>query len=88
MPLARALCEELGSENVIASDVSEQRFDFPCEYQKLDVTDESTYMKLVKGKKVNYIVHLAGILSALGERNPDLAVDVNVLGVINAIRAA
>ena len=45
-------------------------------------------MKMVKDNKVNYIVHMAGILSALGEKNPDLAVDVNVTGVVNAIRAA
>ena len=45
-------------------------------------------MRMVKSHKVNYIVHLAGILSALGEKNPDLAVDVNVNGVINAVRAA
>ena len=45
-------------------------------------------MKLVRKHKVTYIVHLAGILSALGERNPDLAVDVNVLGMINGMRAA
>ena len=27
---------------------------------------------------INYIVHMAGILSSLGERYPDLAIDVNV----------
>ena len=52
------------------------------------MTDERNYMRLVKSHKINYIVHLAGILSALGEKNPDLAVDVNVIGVINALRAA
>lgn len=31
---------------------------------------------------------MAGILSALGEKHPDLAVDVNIVGVINALRAA
>lgn len=45
-------------------------------------------MQMVKSNKVNYIVHLAGILSALGEQKPDLAVDVNVIGVVNAMRAA
>ena len=44
--------------------------------------------KLVKDNKVNYIVHLAGILSALGEKNPDLAIDVNVFGAVNALRVA
>ena len=52
------------------------------------MTCADSYMRLVRDNKVNYIVHLAGILSALGERFPDLAVDVNVTGVINAIRAA
>ena len=88
VPLVHALCDEVGAENVIASDLSEQRFDFPCEYQQLDVTDEDGYREIVEETGSNYIVHLAGILSALGEKKPDLAVDVNVLGVINALRAA
>lgn len=37
---------------------------------------------------MDYIVHLAGILSALGEKHPDLAIDVNVYGVVNALRIA
>ena len=43
---------------------------------------------MVKDNKVDYIVHMAGILSALGEINPDLAIDVNVNGVTNALRIA
>ena len=88
VPLVRALCKELGDENVIASDVAEQKFDFPCRYEKLDVCDGDRYKSLVKDNKINYIVHLAGILSALGERKPDLAIDVNVLGVVNVMRIA
>jgi nucleoside-diphosphate-sugar epimerase len=54
----------------------------------LDVFDEVNYRKLVVENKINYMVHLAGILSASGEKNPDLAIDVNVIGVINALRIA
>ena len=50
--------------------------------------NDSKYRQLVKDNKVNYIVHLAGILSASGEKNPDLAIDVNVIGAINALRIA
>jgi threonine 3-dehydrogenase len=50
--------------------------------------DAQHYDYLVKEHKVDYIVHLAGILSALGERNPDLAIDVNVYGAVNALKIA
>lgn len=54
----------------------------------MDVCDEKSYRHLVETNKINYIVHLAGILSALGERFPDLAIDVNVFGAVNAFRIA
>ena len=38
--------------------------------------------------KIDYIVHLAAILSALGERFPDRATSVNVNGCINALNIA
>lgn len=59
-----------------------------CRYEKLDVFDEKNYRKLVEDNGINYIVHMAGILSALGEREPDLAIDVNVYGAVNALRIA
>ena len=86
VPLVRALCEELGSDNVVATDVTDQRFDFPCKYEKLDVCDTNRYEQLLKENDINYMVHMAGILSALGEQKPDLAIDVNIFGVVNALR--
>lgn len=73
---------------MIATDLAEQKFDFPCHYESLDVFDAVNYERIVKDNKINYIVHLAGILSALGERNPDLALDVNVIGCVNVMRIA
>ena len=88
VPLTRALCKELGPENVIAADKMDQKFDFPCKFEKLDVFDEPNYRRLVNDNQINYLCHLAGILSASGEKNPDLAIDVNVIGATNALRIA
>lgn len=88
VPLVRALCQEVGQDNVLATDMGEQLFDFDCKYETLDITDSDRYNKLVKDNKIDYIVHLAGILSALGERNPDLAIEVNAYGSINALKIA
>jgi len=88
VPLVNALCKEFGSGNVIASDISDKAIDVNCEYRHLDVTNREEYERLVKDNKVTYIVHLAAILSALGEQKPDLAIDVNVQGFLNAINIA
>lgn len=88
VPLVKALAKELGNDRVIATDLDAQKFDFPCKFEQLDICDEKRYSNLVKSNKVDYIVHLAGILSALGEKKPDLAIDVNVFGAINALRIA
>mgnify|MGYP001561203600 CR=1 FL=1 len=69
----RALSEYVGSSNVVATDISDKKVDLPCKEETLDVCDYKKYEKLVKDYKIDYIVHLASILSALGEKNPDLA---------------
>jgi nucleoside-diphosphate-sugar epimerase len=42
----------------------------------------------VKENNVDYIIHLAAILSSLGEKYPELAYDVNVIGANNAFNIA
>ncbi len=86
--MVQALCDEVGADNVIAADVSQKKVDLPCKYEQLDVTDGMRYETLVRDNKIDYILHLAAILSAVGEKNPDLATDVNVHGFLNGLNLA
>jgi nucleoside-diphosphate-sugar epimerase len=65
--LTNALIAELGEANVIAADLVESDPTIGCKYYKLDVTDKKTYKKIVETEEVDYILHLAAILSSLGE---------------------
>jgi len=89
IPLVRSIIKEVGAEGrVIASDVGQAKVDFGTKYTTLDITDAKKYTDLVKENKIDYIVHLAAILSASGELYPDKACDVNVTGAITALNIA
>ena len=60
----------------------------PCKYEQLDIVDKAKFEKLVKDNGITYIVHLAAIISSLGEKNPQLAYDVNVTGATNGLDIA
>lgn len=83
------MLEKYGRENVIYSDISWKQN--PIEggiFERLDVNDFKTYQYLIEKYKINYIIHLSGILSATGEKDPNLAIKVNVNGVVNALNLA
>ena len=82
------MTEELGRDQVIACDLVETDANISCKYEQLDVTNKEKYEALVKDNKVDYILHLAAILSSLGEKYPDLAYDVNVNGAKHALDIA
>ena len=65
--LTNALISELGDANVVAADLVDSDAGIGCKYYKLDVTDKKTYKEIVEKEEVDYIVHLAAILSSLGE---------------------
>ena len=89
IPLVRSIIKEVGpTGSVIASDVGDAKVDFGTKYTTLDITDVKKYQDLVKDNKIDYIVHLAAILSASGELYPDKALEVNVNGAITAMNLA
>ncbi len=54
----------------------------------LDVRDSVTLAELVSRYHVDTIYHLAGVLSAVGEDNPQLAWDVNMNGLYNVLEVS
>jgi len=78
-----------GPENVIASDVKMMPSvarGGPFTY--VDVTDYDMLARVVLEYDIDIIVHLAALLSAVGEKNPKLAIAVNNKGLENCLELA
>ena len=89
--LTMELRKRYGSYNVIAAGhrrkPSEKLFSSgPFEY--LDVTKKGNVGKVVEKYDVDTIYHLAAVLSAVGEQNPQLAWPVNMDGLYNVLEVA
>ena len=88
--LVERLREIHGSEMVVASDIREIP-DHPCvlngPFLILDVLSDKI-LKLVPEENIQTIYHLAAILSANGEVNPELCESINVDGTRNILEAA
>jgi nucleoside-diphosphate-sugar epimerase len=88
--IVRQLSREIGSNRVIATDLSPSKPEVvpECIYEQLDIRDFKKYEEIVKENKVTHIIHLAALISAIGEKNVELAYDVNVNGTYNAYNIA
>ena len=89
--LVEALRQNHGTSTVIASDIrtdlkEERLADGP--YVSLDVLDTDSIVQLCKDEGVGTVYHLAALLSATGEKNPELCRRVNVGGTISVLEAA
>lgn len=88
--LVPALRKKYGFENVIAAGHSRT----PAEdlksgpYIIADVTDYKAVEDAIKSLGITHIFHLSSILSAGGEKNPELAFQVNIIGLHNILEAA
>jgi nucleoside-diphosphate-sugar epimerase len=88
--LTPMLRKKFGKENIVASDIrkSNQLQLEAGPFEIVDITDKSKIKEIVNKHDINTIYHLAAILSATGERNPQLAWKVNIDGLYNILEIA
>lgn len=95
--LVTGACGQIGSElvlalrkiytNVIASDLKDPQGELKDSgiFERVDVLHKPGLDAMVKKHKVRHIYHLAAILSATGEKNPEFAWRVNMKGLRNIL---
>ena len=87
--LTMGLREVYGVDNVIASSRSAkaglEKVIESGPFEVVDITDGKKLHEVVKKNKVDTIINLAAVLSAVGEKYPDRAWDVNMNGLYNIL---
>jgi len=85
------LRKRYGNENVIASDIKsmpEEMINQGGAFEHIDCLDAQGIYSVIKKHKIDTIFHLAAVLSASGEKNPQLAWKVNINGLYNVLEIA
>jgi nucleoside-diphosphate-sugar epimerase len=89
--LTAELRRRYGRDNVVASDIKYDESNPVLSggpWTMLDVTDEDAVDEVVTEHRIDSIFHMAAILSATGEQNPQLCWRVNMDGTLNILEAA
>ncbi len=86
--LVPALCRKFGAENIFSLGNKTIPDDFKGNLVKGDVRDKEALKKIIEDNKITEVYHLAGLLSAGSEKNPDLAWDVHLGGLRNVLELA
>jgi nucleoside-diphosphate-sugar epimerase len=85
------LRKRYGRENVVAVGHRKQPSETLLKsgpYESLDLTDHVSAQKIVKEHNIDTIFHLAAVLSATGEQNPQLAWNINIGSLYNILEIA
>lgn len=88
--LTLALRKKFGGEQVLASDL---RTESPLiqgtgPFVTLDALDKAAMQQIVKEHGITQIYHLAAVLSAVGEKQPLMAWNVNMTALLNVLEIA
>lgn len=88
--LTMNLRKALGNDNIIASGLNHEDSIVTGSgpFEIVDVTKPIQIADAVKKHNVDWVIHLAAVLSAVGEKNPGLAWDVNMGGLFNVLEVA
>jgi len=89
--LAFALAKRYGAGNIITSDVREDShgiLEGAGTFVELDVLSGSDFDSVVRDHDIDSIYHLAAILSAAAEEKPQLAWEINMEGLVNALEVS
>ncbi len=82
---------DLKKYNVIAVDIKDPEISASKsidKFIKCDILDNELLKKIFDEENIDSIVHLASILSTGGEKNPELATDINITGTLNLLKLA
>lgn len=85
--LTTFLRKEYGEKNVIASDIRATLHDDLMEggpFIRMDAMDSRQVYQVIQKEKVKQVYFLAAILSAVCEKNPEMAWDIN-MGTMNSV---
>ncbi len=85
--LVEKLTESHGEDNVIASDIREGDFG-NVTFEQLDVMDKSRLEDIISRHKITWVFHLAALLSANAEKNPELGWKLNMDGLFHVLDLA
>lgn len=87
--LTNELGKLFGNTNVIASDISKPNAAISnFAFEQLDVMDANRLKEIVEQHAITQVYHLAAILSAKGEENPQWAWNLNMTGLLNVLELA
>jgi nucleoside-diphosphate-sugar epimerase len=88
--LTLALRDRYGNDNVMATDIKNPQGKLleSGPFQRMDCTDIHATGDIIKKHRPDTIYHLAALLSAVAEANPQKAWDVNINGLYTILEAA
>lgn len=89
--LVPALRAKYGNENVIATGyktMPSESFRNAGPFEIVDVMDKDSLRVIIEKYDIDTIYHLVSVLSAMGEKNPNLAWDVNMITLKNVLDLA